>query len=211
MRYVSIDLETTGLQPSWCQVLEIGAIIDDGSSPIDSLPYFHCYVVHPQIIGEPYGLFMNAEILRIISEPHAHPDKLFLMPEHVVTAFSGWLSQNGIDATSPIRCAGKNFGSFDRQFLEKLPDFTRFIRLAHRSIDPGSMYLTQDDERVPSTEECARRAGIEIVDQHQALADARLVVQLIRKKLEPLPDFNLDILTDVEPDTVHKRRDVPRC
>jgi DNA polymerase III epsilon subunit-like protein len=196
MQYVSIDLETTGLQPTWCQVLEIGAIIDDGKSSIDDLPSFHCYVVHPQILGEPYALFMNAEILRIISDPEAHPDKLFCFPEHVVTAFGSWLGQNGVDVTSPIKCAGKNFGSFDRQFLERLPEFAKYLRLAHRSIDPGSMYLEQDDDRVPSTEVCARRAGVEIVDQHHALADARLVVQLIRKKLEPVPEFNLDLLAD---------------
>ena len=209
MRYVSIDIETTGLDPSWCQVLEIGAIIDDGSSSIDSLPTFHCYVVHPQIIGQPYALWLNAEILKKISYPDAHPDDLFCLPEQVVTAFGTWLGQNGVDVTSPIKCAGKNFGSFDRQFLERLPNFTQFLRLAHRSIDPGSMYLELKDERVPSTEECAKRAGIIIENQHQALADARLVVQLIRKKLEPVPEFNLDLF-DAEPDKVHEKYEMPR-
>ena len=44
--YVSIDIETTGLDPETCQTLEIGAVFDNWTLPIRELPTFHCYVVH---------------------------------------------------------------------------------------------------------------------------------------------------------------------
>jgi len=43
-KYVSLDIETTGLNPENCQVLEIGAVIDDGTTPIEDCPTFQCYV-----------------------------------------------------------------------------------------------------------------------------------------------------------------------
>ena len=53
MPYVSIDIETTGLDPETCQILEIGAVFDNWTLPIRDLPTFHCYVVHKQIVGSP--------------------------------------------------------------------------------------------------------------------------------------------------------------
>ena len=53
MPYVLIDIETTGINPDVCQILEIGAIYDDGTKPIDTLPIFHRYVCHNTYIGEP--------------------------------------------------------------------------------------------------------------------------------------------------------------
>ena len=44
MQYVSIDLETTGLDPARCQILEVGAIYDDGIRYVDDLPIFHKYI-----------------------------------------------------------------------------------------------------------------------------------------------------------------------
>ena len=42
MKYVSIDLECTGLDEESCQIIEIGAVIDDSlypEIPIKSLPF----------------------------------------------------------------------------------------------------------------------------------------------------------------------------
>ena len=55
-KYVSLDIETTGLNPENCQVLEIGAVIDDGTTPIEECPTFHCYVDHGLILGEPFAV-----------------------------------------------------------------------------------------------------------------------------------------------------------
>ena len=46
MKYISIDLETTGLSSETCEVIEFGAVLDDLTTlqPIESLPkisYIH--------------------------------------------------------------------------------------------------------------------------------------------------------------------------
>ena len=53
MPYVSIDIETTGLDPDTCQILEIGAVWDDWTKPIDQLPTYRRLVVHSEYRGTP--------------------------------------------------------------------------------------------------------------------------------------------------------------
>ena len=47
MKYVSIDIETTGLHEDECDIIEFGAVIDDlrVMAPISKLPVFHCYFI----------------------------------------------------------------------------------------------------------------------------------------------------------------------
>ena len=73
MKYVSIDLETTGLNPETCQIIEFGAVIDDTANPkpLNELPTFHLYIDHMEhntIRGEPFALSMHSEIFRRIAE-----------------------------------------------------------------------------------------------------------------------------------------------
>ena len=70
MKYVAADIETTGRFPSWCQTIEIGAVVDDLANPrpVEELPKFHCYVVHDRYVGEPMALSFHAEIFRRIAE-----------------------------------------------------------------------------------------------------------------------------------------------
>ena len=70
--YVSIDIETTGLNPMECQILEVGAVIDDGRA-LENLPQFHCYVLHQQIVGSAFALSMHPTILRRIANPGRGP------------------------------------------------------------------------------------------------------------------------------------------
>ena len=69
MPFVSIDLETTGLDPSYCQIVEIGEVYDDGFKCVDDLPIFHKYVYSPdgRYCGEPFALQMDAKILSELS------------------------------------------------------------------------------------------------------------------------------------------------
>lgn len=69
MKYVSIDIETTGLNPEKCQVLQIGAVIEDTSNPLpfEELPKFNCIVEHDDYLGQPTALKMNSWIFEILS------------------------------------------------------------------------------------------------------------------------------------------------
>lgn len=188
MRYLSIDLETTGLDPETCQIIEFGCVIDDYVTPLDDLPAFHSYVTHDQINGEPYALAMNAEILWKLAEPKKYPECRFLPADKLLQEFFYWLQENSM-CNKPV-AAGKNFASFDRQFLRRLPYFSN-LELHHRTIDPAMMFFRSTDEVPPDTKTCMERAGISGEVAHNAIEDALMVARLIRygrnglRSLEP--------------------------
>ena len=182
--YVSIDIETTGLDWRTCQVIEVGAVIDDYKSAIVDLPTFRCYVDHGVFKGQPYALSMHPEIFRAIATDET--DVEILAPEEVADFFAGWLDKNGFDpAMEKTLVAGKNFAAFDKCFLEDLPGWTAEVNMKHRIIDPGNMfYIPGVDDGPPDTAECLRRAKLPPVVNHKALDDALDVVRLIRYKVK---------------------------
>lgn len=183
MPYVSIDIETTGLDPATCQVLEVGAIIDDWKTPIYQLPEFRRVLAYKKIAGDPFALAMNAGLLRIIANPPEKDDPnqvVCCAPSVVGGDFADWLRMHNIDPTD-VQAAGKNFASFDRQFLERLPDFNQYVKFRHRTLDPAMLFWRpSEDERLPSSKTCYERAGLGGKVMHTSIADARAVVQLMR-------------------------------
>lgn len=180
--YVSIDIETTGLDPLTCQTIEIGAVIDDFKGPIEGLPTFQCFIDHGMFHGDPYALSMHARIFRAIAE--RREIGRVLEPEDVSSEFCNWLRDNGIDPwDEKLLVAGKNFASFDRNFLNRLPDWEMETNMKHRIIDPGNMFYRPGiDDGPPSMEECLKRCGMESNVKHEAVEDALDVVRLIRWK-----------------------------
>jgi hypothetical protein len=78
--------------------------------------------------------------------------------------------------------AGKNFASFDLQFIKNLPKYQHNLHISHQAIDPGSLYLRVKDKKMPNLETCIERA--KLVDDevtHDALNEAIVVIKLIRK------------------------------
>lgn len=183
--YASVDTETTGLNPDSCQILELGIVLDDWLRPINELPVFHCYVLHELYVGEPFALQMNAEILKIISAKDKHPEFKFIPFDEVSYAMRDFFSENGINP-SRIPVAGKNFAGFDRQFLRRLPG-SEVVQWNQRVYDPGMLFWKpQEDDSPPDTKKCMKRAGIEGEVAHTAVADALVVVQLVREAAKRL-------------------------
>jgi DNA polymerase III alpha subunit (gram-positive type) len=81
-----------------------------------------------------------------------------------------------------INVAGKNFGTFDKLFLNQLPWFKKLIITRQRTIDPAILFCDfNEDETLPSLSECKKRLGVSDVVTHNALDDAWDVIQLMRK------------------------------
>ena len=184
MRYVSIDMESCGLVSEECDILEFGAVIDDLSSalPVDSLPVFHCYFVKEYYKGQPYALSMHPKIFRRIAEREAGYN--YYQANKFSYYFKKFLMSNGyneIDNRVIINVAGKNFGACDLQFLKNQTDINKHVKIRHRIIDPGTMYMRQDDDSIPGLEECLRRAELEPNVEHESVPDAKDVIKLIRK------------------------------
>ncbi len=223
MKYLSIDIETTGLEKDRYQILSIGAILEDTEKKLsfDKIPKFNAAILHHEITGSPFALNMNRDLLDKIARYQNAKDEdekkkiseetgmIFCQENEVVEKFFHFLCDNGIyDISSTqipggmvkiiegkaypalsskmkpvsITVAGKNFGTFDKVFLERLPRWQQVIRIKQKIIDPGVLFIDwKNDTQVPSLDTCKMRAGISGGVTHDALEDAWDVVQLLRK------------------------------
>jgi DNA polymerase III epsilon subunit-like protein len=211
MKYISIDVETTGIDPETCQILSIGAVIEDTLNPLpfEELPKFHAVIKRENVYGSLFALNMNKDLIETIVQYSTAKDQdekndivnmtgmQFYEEEDVVEALFHFCYDNGLAQHEHIfiptplpsnmpkiylNCAGKNFAGFDRKFLEKLPRWKQVFSIRSRVLDPGILFVDWNiDEIVPSLDECKKRAGIEGVVTHNAVEDAMDVVMLLRK------------------------------
>lgn len=172
--YVSIDLETTGCDPENHQILEVGAVIDDLKSPVDELESFCKLIEYDTIVGSPFALNMNKDLIRAISDGGG------TALEHAIIHFKSWLIWHL--GEEKITFCGKNASGFDLPFLRN-NGFLDGTNVSHSVIDPGSMYLEAGDTEVPGMATCLERAGLDPEVRHQALDDAYQNVRLVRHKL----------------------------
>ena len=203
MEYISIDIETTGLDREKDQVIEIGAIIENtlDPKPFEELPKFHAIIEHDRYSGSVFAINMNQRIFKILADRVLIKDDSEKMRydhihnvvhiENVALDFYTWCLEN-LTENKPIMfnnqirttVAGKNFASFDNPFLNNIPEWTKYFKFHHRVIDPGSMFWNPlEDKTLPDLSKCLERAGIkDTVVTHNAVLDAWQVIQAIRTK-----------------------------
>lgn len=191
MRYVSIDIETSGLNPEAHNVIEFGAVVDDMVTPINDLPRFHRYVVQDSYCCQAGAIAMNKDIFEILSKydkniPMKAQEYPFTDNNLLISEFITWLVQNNVicseENPETFTVAGKNFFGFDLHFIRKL-SFGHKLRIKHRGIDPGTLYWNPfSDNEIPDLQECLRRAGIDEIVTHTSVEDALCVVKLVRSR-----------------------------
>lgn len=186
MIYVSIDLETTGLDPINNQILEFGAVIEDTNNilPIHELPSFQVYIDNGNLIhGNPFALQMNATILKRIAT--FEDGYVYTEPKYLGELFHKFLKDNGfpleLNSKIKINVAGKNFGAFDLNFLNNCENFNNYISISHRIIDPAMLYVNwKEDKSLPNLTECKARANLNGEVTHNAVEDAIDVINTLR-------------------------------
>ena len=219
MIYVSIDIETSGLDHEKHNVLSIGAIIEDTQKklPFEECPKFNAIVLQNEITGSPRALTMNQGIISLmglyLESNKEDKEKLIMMEnaqpygykfyekDEVIKQFFVFLLDNNVidnewtndwknggkDINSnsrpvTINVAGKNFGTFDKLFLQQLPWWQKLIRTRQRVLDPAIMYVDwMNDLSLPTLTTCKERAGVEGIVTHTALEDAWDVIEVLRK------------------------------
>ncbi len=213
MIYVSIDIETSGLDHEKHKVLSIGAIIEDTEKklPYEECPKFNAIVLQNEITGSPRAITMNKEIISMIGDYlegddetrqnfQTHSDYSFYKEDEVVKKFFIFLLDNNVidnewtnnwksggkDINSnsrpvTINVAGKNFGTFDKLFLQELPWWQKLIRTRQRVLDPAILCVDwNNDTALPSLTQCKERTNVEGIVTHNALEDAWDVIQVLR-------------------------------
>jgi len=190
MIYVSIDIETTGLDPKVHDIVEFGAVIDNLSNPlpIDKLPTYQAIFgkENGNYTATPYCMSLHKRIWDALLKNEGNIMEI----TDLMYSFSNFLSRNGLPFDEKkqrydVTVAGKNFGSFDWPFLkEKIPAGKAWagVHFRHRYIDPAILYFDPKvDTEMPNMELCLGRAGIKEEVTHGAVPDALQVVKLIRK------------------------------
>ena len=214
MIYVSIDIETSGLDYEKHKVLSIGAIIEDTEKKLsfEECPKFNAIVLQNEIVGSPRAITMNSEIINYMGRYLEGNDDVrdeckkvtmyeYFKEDEVVKEFFKFLVSNdtiniewendwkdgGVyigSNTRPvtINVAGKNFGTFDKLFLQQLPWWQKLIRTRQRVLDPAILCVDwKNDKSLPSLITCKERTNVEGIVTHNALEDAWDVIQVLRK------------------------------
>lgn len=204
MKYVSVDIETTGLDPQQCVPLELAAVLGD-TKHLPELATLRLLIVpedeSPLLDANQWckdnlaGLF--AELRQVIPDHHT---KMVIDPvrgghanfwgecraSQVDEALTVWLSRNGFsrdekDDKYHVNVAGKNVASFDLPFLKhNCPGWGSSVRFRHRVVDPTPFFAREGDEVLPDLGTCLERAGLASYVSHGALDDALQVHQLIQ-------------------------------
>lgn len=186
MRYLSLDLETSGGKPQRHQILELAAVVEDTKKllPLPELPTFRRVVRHPEYVGTAGALALNARLLEELARKEPNPE--LCTPEELLPQLREFLLAQGFKTDKQncvtVTMAGKNIASFDLGFLRELPGYGTLVRAEPAMLDPAAFYLNwRKDTRLPTMQTCKARAGFEDdTVAHQALADALDVVQLLR-------------------------------
>jgi oligoribonuclease len=202
MKYLSIDIETTGLNPETSQILQIGLILEDTNNllPFADIPKLNLIIRQPKskvIHGSLKALTMNSELLARICKyeesdyairatMERNLNASFIYEEFAAQYITDWLRTNdflhGSNDKITVNVAGKNFGVFDKLFLEQLPGWNEQIQTRNRILDPAILYVDwKNDDTLPSLTQCKERAGIEGAVTHDAIDDAWDVILSLRK------------------------------
>ncbi len=224
MKYLSIDIETTGVDSENHQILSIGVIVEDTLKklPFEEIPKFHCGIVRKEIKGDLFALNLNRDLIQTINtwnnaseetrkKIEEKENMIFCTEDEVVKHLFRFLFLNNIldksilpisskegqrvefvngvsyptinlrTPKSKFNAAGKNFGNFDRLFLEKLPRWKDVFEVNRRYIDPTILFTDwQNDLQLPDLTKCKERAKTGGKVTHNAIDDAWDVIELLR-------------------------------
>jgi hypothetical protein len=108
MKYISIDIETTGLDAEKNKVISVAAIIEDTETklPFDECPKFNVAVLQNEFIGSARAITINKELISLIADYQdaddetrrlidTHSDYKYVKEDDVAKEFYWFLEENG--------------------------------------------------------------------------------------------------------------------
>lgn len=109
MKYISIDIETTGLDPEKNKTISVAAIIEDTENklPFDECPKFNVAVLQNELIGSARAITINKQLISDIADYQdanietrklidSESEYKFVTEDEVAKNFYWWLDENGL-------------------------------------------------------------------------------------------------------------------
>jgi hypothetical protein len=206
--YVSLDVETTGLDPVNDTLLSIGMVFDDGrpDTKIDMMPKVHLGIRLDEMPpGNDYALNLNKDLISYlmgnVENNEAHDilrkdlqvgskgdtlGEVMHFIDHANKIVKDWDEANGVDRPENIQLLTKNGEKLDIPFMTNFfangttvkTDWFRNL-ISHRGMDVGPMYVPRYGKNV-SLSQINKDLGIRPVT-HNALQDAIDNVKALRE------------------------------
>lgn len=185
MKYLALDVETTGLDPNLDQLLMASFIIadtEDDQTPVEHLPTLTLTFKHERISFASSAFpivdalsFMPA-YKELMNTESAIPLEFGIQKLHEFLSLHNMVDKK-------ITLAGKNVMAFDIKFLAQMQFDT--IQIHYRILEPAMLFTRSSDTVVPDLKTCCERADIPyaLTSSHSAWYDASLVIRLLRKGL----------------------------
>lgn len=177
MDAIFIDIETTGDDPTRFQMYEFAAVPVIGGVIRRDLMW-HTYIDHRT-------WKIQAEIFKMVTDRLANPraDVPHIKPYEWSRIFKNKVKEW---QDLPATFGGKNFASFDFQFMLNLDGDLRDLKgelFRYSHIEIGSMLIEKGDHKILSLADCRTRAieegaPISVENTHFADADALLCAEL---------------------------------
>jgi DNA polymerase III epsilon subunit-like protein len=109
MKYISVDIETTGLDPEKNKIISVAAIIEDTENklPFDQCPKFNVAVLQNELIGSARAITINKQLISDIADYQdanietrklidSESEYKFVREDDIAKEFYWWLDENGL-------------------------------------------------------------------------------------------------------------------
>jgi oligoribonuclease (3'-5' exoribonuclease) len=188
MMYVSIDIETTGLNHGKDQVLEFAAVLWDKEDVMEC-SWFRRRIYWERLSGSPYALWLNRKYIEALKDVVCKGGKLYVndevsslwvWPKDLGRQFAEWMDKQGIKKVFPL---GKNVAAFDMDYLGRLGGWPKEL-FKYRALDVGTLAATRLS--IPSLFDIKINEDVLLRlegKQHEALYDARYALQVAMERL----------------------------
>lgn len=195
--FVAVDVETTGLDPSWHEVVQLAAVpLNADLEPLDDVLPFNMFI--QPLFEERLAPELQGKKLYKHAIEHGYP------AETVVQLFEEWhsklpLSYNSYGKRHLLVPIGHNY-TFDRSFLIRLLGSTNYESLFHfhfRDTMVSASYINDifamQGKLAPysklSLTQLCQRLEIEQHSAHDALNDCYTTAKVYRKMIKDHPNI----------------------
>lgn len=176
-----LDLEATGSDVQFDEIIEIGAVLTDPNLLVCSDPFEA--VVQPSMFA--YDRMANNEVVREMHVANGLFEECLVAEDSIAVAESKmlkWFAENDIDQEKKrVILSGSGVSHFDRRFIRQwMPNAEQFMIYPHIDVGVVRRFLDMSGA-LPETEKPASKNHRALADAYLHLDEARRYRTLVRR------------------------------